>query len=717
MVNPDRHTDLCKTLSELLGRVGDGGGCLLVEVLRAGQDFRAGMGVVSAAIVGVERLAGGCADDDDIVGALGGVCEAAGVSGAAIYAGGSCVDDLTAVYRWGSAIRVVSGEGLSLSHFDRWRAGLARGEVISGRVDNLPADERAVLGRLGVLSVAAVPVLHDGELDSVIVFEDALTERKWSDEQLAGLVQAGRVLSAGLRLWGSAEAARQQTPWPQLLAEAGGLAVKVIGPDGRIRYWNRGCEVLYGYSADEAVGSDVADLIVPPERRELIRQAIGQGFRTGSMPAGGEQRAVGKDGGELWVIGVAQVVSGPEGPADMYLLDVDVTDMKRRQEEGSLLHRQLHGARKMETISHLIGGVAHHFNNALTVIQGNAELIHKSHADDEDLRELVDQILLATMVSSQLTSQLLSYSRMERHEKTHVDVHEAVRSVVQKLSEEMEPPPQIATDLRADPHVIEADDTQLRSALTNLGINACEATRAGGQILLATEIVELDEAFCAAYPQDITPGRHMCVTVRDTGVGMDSQTLQRAFEPFFTTKPFGKGHGLGLASVYGCAMSHNGAVNLTSEPGRGSTVQLFLPLVQAEGERAGGDEPGPAARRGSVMVVDNEVSARQTLEVMLSRSGYGVVVFGNGADGVEYYRTRAESIDLVIVDVNMPTMDGRETFRQLKEINPQVRGLLSSGLLLASDAQAILDEGAKGFLSKPYESAATLQQVARAIKE
>ncbi len=425
----------------------------------------------------------------------------------------------------------------------------------------------------------------------------------------------------------------------------------------------------------------------------------------------------------------------------MYLIDMDLTEIMRRQDEKALLQRQLHGAQKMETISHLIGGIAHHFNNALTVIQGNAELIrdsrlaeqplprrrahpaqprgrdvNKSHAAGEDLCELVEQILLATMVSSKLTSQLLSYSRMDRHEKTLVNVHEVVKSVVRQLSEEIDPPPQITVDLRADPYTMQADEKQLHSALTNLGINACEATADGGQVLLSTEIVELHEAFCASYPHEIHPGEYLCITVRDTGVGMDSQTLGRAFEPFFTTKPFGKGHGLGLASVYGCAMSHDGAVNLTSELGKGSTVQLFLPLVQVESDQAP-QEAGAAARQGRVMVVDNEVSARQMLEVMLAGAGYDVTVFGNGADAIEHYRSRADRTDLVVIDMNMPELNGLETFRRLKEINPQVRGLMSSGVLLASDAQAILNEGAKGFLSKPYESAATMQQIARAVKE
>jgi len=722
MANPGRSADLCKVFGELVEGMSndEARNCLLLRLLLSEGGARWSMSIVSAAVGGVERLLADDADEEDVVGALGDVCGAAEVTGATVYAGGSNGEpggELRPAYRWGSAIRRVGDEGFSLWRFGRWLASFARGQTVAARVADLPPDEQALLAPLGIGAVVAVPVVRGEQLESVIVFEDTADERQLPDEHISSLAQAGHILAVGLRLWGcAAEAAGKGSACEELLAEASDLAVKVIGRDCKIRYWNRGCEELYGFSAAEAVGSDVVDLIVPPEIHTLARQAIDQGFRTGRALPGRESRAVGKDGAERTVFAAAQVAPG-DGEELMYLIDVDLTDIMRRQDEKALLQRQLHGARKMETISHLIGGVAHHFNNALTVIQGNAELIRKSHADDQDLRELIEQILLATMVSSQLTSQLLSYSRLDRHEKTDVDVHAVVETVMKQLLQDADPRPRISTDLRARPHTIQADEKQLRSALTNLGINACEATAAGGEILLATEIVELDEAFCASYPQDIVPGEYLCLTVRDTGVGMDNQTLQRAFEPFFTTKPFGKGHGLGLASVYGCALSHNGAVSLTSELGKGSTVQLFLPLVQPDQGEAEQEPAGPVVKRGAVMIVDNEVSARQTLEMMLSGAGYEVVLFGSGRDAVDYYRANADGVDLVVVDVNLPEMNGRETFSGLKEINPQVRGLMSSGLLLASDAQAILDEGARGFLSKPYRSAETLQQVARAIKD
>ncbi len=724
MVDTVDSADLCKAFGELIGRMDSDamGGCMLVNLLLGDGGARRNMSVVAAAVDGVEKLLSATADEDDVVGALGDLCGAANVTGATVYAAeiaGESAGELRAAYRWGTAIRRAGGEGLAVSRVGRWLARLSAGETIAACVKDLQPAEQAGLVPFGIRSVAAVPIVRDGLLTSVMVFEDTLNEHAWSAEDVAGFAEAGRVLALGLQLWGNgAGSAGGQGACEQLLADATDLAVKVVGRDCDVRFWNRGCEKLYGFSADEAIGQDVVDLIFPSETRQVIRQAIGQGFRTGAALLGGETRTIAKDGTGRSVLMSVHIVSpsGAGGEQLMYLIDVDLSAIMNRQDEKALLQRQLHGARKMETVSHLIGGVAHHFNNALTVIQGNAEIIRKSHAADEDLRELVEQILLATMVSSQLTSQLLSYSRLDNHAKMDVDVNALIESVVAELSAEIDPPPEIATDLRAAPATLEVDEKQLRSAMTNLGINAAEATAEGGQILVATEIVQLDEAFCASYPQEIHPGEYLCITVRDTGVGMDSQTLSRAFEPFFTTKPFGKGHGLGLASVYGCALSHNGAVDLTSEFGKGATVQLFLPLVQMPSDDVE-RQIGVVAKRGSVLIVDNEVSARHTLEEMLAGAGYEVSALGSGADAIKHYRTRADNIDLVVIDMNMPDLTGLETFRRLKEINPDVRGLLSSGLLLASDAQAILDEGAKGFLSKPYESAATMQQVARAVKE
>ncbi|MHC4561258.1 MAG: hybrid sensor histidine kinase/response regulator [Planctomycetota bacterium] len=638
----------------------------------------------------------------------------AGLTGVVVWPWRPGAESVVPTSQWTAPGIPLGRRELIASGLDRWREAFNTDQAVTGRVAQLPPAEQIMLRWWGVRSMVATPINQNGQLDSVVVFEDALTDRAWPAEEIGALRQAAELLMLGPGAAVTGGSAGDLAGGG--MAQVGGVAVKAIGPDGMICCWNRGSELLHGYSAGEAIGRDYVDLLVPPEMRRLAREVTRQALASGETPASHEARLLRKDGSGVSVWSSSQVLTLPDGQRRVVWVDVDLAELKRSHDQQDIVQQQLYGARKMEMIGHLIGGVAHHYNNALTVIQGNGEIIRKKWSDDRKLMELIDQVLEAAVGSAQLTSQLLSYTRMDTHESAEVDVHKTAADVVEALSADLGLETAIQTDLRADPSVIMADEAEVRSALMNLGLNACEAVSDGGDVRIDTDVVALDEDYCTAYPHDIEPGAYVRISIVDSGAGMEEQTLQRAFEPFFTTKPFGQGHGLGLASVYGCVKSHKGAIKLSSAPGKGSRADVFLPLADQSAAAGEAQAGGPAAR-GAVMVVDDEEATRETVTMILNSAEYKVQTFADGAEAIDHYAQHVDDVSLVILDMIMPEMNGQETLAKLKQINPDVKVLLASGFMLASDVQSILDAGALGFLAKPYQAQEVLRLVTRVIRQ
>jgi CheY-like chemotaxis protein len=238
----------------------------------------------------------------------------------------------------------------------------------------------------------------------------------------------------------------------------------------------------------------------------------------------------------------------------------------------------------------------------------------------------------------------------------------------------------------------------------------------GGEVVLETDVIAVDAEFCRNNPYEITPGPYSCVSITDTGSGMTDEVKKRLFEPFFTTKKPGQGTGMGLASVYGAVRNHRGAISILSEVGRGTTVRIYLPLAPgaSEPEQAIA-EAAPVQGTAWILLVDDEAIIRQMATEMLRGLGFGVETCANGREAVEYYRANWQQVDLVILDMAMPEMGGRDTFLAMRQINPQIRALLSSGYSLNEEAQGILNEGVLGFVAKPYGHAELSRRVAEAL--
>jgi Signal transduction histidine kinase len=363
---------------------------------------------------------------------------------------------------------------------------------------------------------------------------------------------------------------------------------------------------------------------------------------------------------------------------------------------------QLFQAQKMEAIGRLAGGVAHDFNNILAAISGYAELIKQKFGADPVLNKYSTSIFNSAVRAADLTAKLLAYARKGKIEMTVVDMHRAIGDVIDICQHTMDKKITIHQDLAAMQTTIMGDRNQLQNALTNLALNAKDAMPEGGDLTFTTEVVDLTEASLANPAYMVTPGRYLKFCLSDTGTGMDAATLARAFEPFFTTKEKGKGTGLGLSSVYGTIKSHNGYIELKSELGKGTRAEMYLPLTKNVEQKTGEGPSEISKGHGTVLFADDEEMVRAIASEMIKEMGYSVVTSIDGQDALEYYQTHSGDIDLVILDIIMPRLGGYDCFKAMKAINPKIKALACSGYVINDEAKKMLDDGALGFIQKPF---------------
>jgi len=391
---------------------------------------------------------------------------------------------------------------------------------------------------------------------------------------------------------------------------------------------------------------------------------------------------------------------------------VSVLVVSRDMTEKKRLETRLRQSEKMQAIGQLAGGIAHDFNNQLAGILGYADLLWNDLSVPA-LRGYADMIRQSAQKASGLTRQLLTFSRKGTPVTDPVEIHSVILEVVGLLTRSIDKKIVVNKRLSAKKSTVLGDASLLQSSLLNLGINARDAIADSGEIRFETSEVEFDSMSCRDLGIEHPPGSFLMITVSDTGRGMDKSIQQHLFEPFFTTKPEGRGTGLGLSIVYGTVRSHRGAITVYSEPGHGSTFKIFLPVVgQEEYQAETPDLEEDKFGGGRILVVEDEASLRTMIETILVKSGYSVVSFPDGNEALMHYSVHWKEIDLVVLDLIMPVMGGKETFLKMKEINPGVKAVLSSGFSLNGEAKFLLDAGAMGFIQKPY----TTRDIRRMVK-
>jgi two-component system, cell cycle sensor histidine kinase and response regulator CckA len=475
--------------------------------------------------------------------------------------------------------------------------------------------------------------------------------------------------------------------------------------EGNYTSINSAVERVTGYTREEALGMNVKH-VAAPEYLEKARRMIAQKLAGESVTAY-EVEIIAKDGRRVRVelntslIIQDGVVVGVQGIAR------DVTERKELEE-------QLRQAQKMEAVGKLAGGVAHDFNNLLTVINGYSDLLAKRLRAEDPLRLNVEEIKKAGERATSLTRQLLAFSRKQVLQPKVIDLNEVVRETEKMLRRLIGEDVELRASLGPWLGSVKADPGQMEQVLMNLAVNARDAMPHGGKLTISTENVYLDEEY-AAHHVSVAPGRYVMLAVSDTGSGMDEETRARVFEPFFTTKEAGKGTGLGLSTVYGIVKQSGGYVWVYSEVGRGTTFKIYLPRVDA-GAQLYSQTPSHARKLGgteTVLLAEDDELVRNMTRVILSDHGYKVLAEANGVAALSLFERTEEPIHLLLTDVVMPGMSGRELADRLTRLRPEMKVLFMSGY--TEDAivhHGVLDEGVN-FIQKPF----TPDDLARKVRE
>lgn len=387
------------------------------------------------------------------------------------------------------------------------------------------------------------------------------------------------------------------------------------------------------------------------------------------------------------------------------------TSLKLRDEEKRQLEAQLRHAQKMEAIGTLSGGIAHDFNNILTAVMGYGSIILMEVREEGRLRRNVQQIMASAEKAAQLVRNLLVFSRKQISEPRPLNLNEDIRNLKKLIARLIREDIEMRFALAEEELVVVVDPGQLDQALMNLATNARDAMPDGGILTVSTERVLLDKEFLKGR-EGTKPGPYALLSVSDTGMGMDEETMQKIFDPFFTTKEVGKGTGLGLSMIYGFVTQHGGFVDVRSQPGQGSTFRIHLPLCDAQSMPAEArSESAPQGGTETLLLAEDDESVRGLAKEILERAGYQVIEAVDGEDAVAKYITHQDVIKLALLDAVMPRMRGKEAYKEMRMLQPTLKALFISGY--APDMLSgigIVEEGID-FLSKPVSQEALLKRV------
>ncbi|MEP7187655.1 MAG: response regulator [Roseiflexaceae bacterium] len=461
-------------------------------------------------------------------------------------------------------------------------------------------------------------------------------------------------------------------------------------------------ERLTGYTRQQLLAMTL-DQLFGPEYLHLRAEEVLKYQGEAALAIAEELEFIRNDGTRVFVEVSSRLIYENSKPTGVQGIARDVSERKRAEEQRKQLEDQLLQAQKMESIGTLAGGVAHDFNNMLTAIIGNIQLVLESTPAESLDYPMLTEIEKAATRATALTRQLLTFSRRQPIERRTIDLNATINELSQMLRRLIGEHVDVVIRLAEQLSMIFADPAQIQQVLMNLAVNARDAMPSGGQLLIATREVELDEQDCRNQPW-ARPGRYALLIVGDTGTGMDAELQQRIFEPFFTTKERGKGTGLGLSVVYGIIKQHEGFVQVDSAADRGTTFTIFLP-VPAVAQNVSVPDLSPLVRGGNetILVAEDEASLRYLASTVLERLGYTVILAEDGLEAVNLFRGNQARIDLVILDLVMPRFGGRDALDLMRAIRPDLRALFVTGYNDAADlAETDALASSTNLLQKPY---------------
>jgi PAS domain S-box-containing protein len=488
-----------------------------------------------------------------------------------------------------------------------------------------------------------------------------------------------------------------------------------VDPAGYYTYVNPDTEKIIGYGPDELCGKRPFDFM---EAKEAER--CGAFFATvvanRERIVAFEDTMLHKDGYPVVFETNATPLFDDEGLFQGYFGTCrDITERKQAEEEKTSLEEQFHQAQKMEAIGRLAGGVAHDFNNILTVILGHTEMAQAQVDPAQPLFADLSEIHQAAERSANLTRQLLAFARKQTISPQVLDLNETVEGMLKMLRRLIGEEIDLAWLPRTGLWPVNVDPSQIDQILANLCINARDAINGTGKVTIETDRVAIDQAYCGDHP-DANPGEFVLLAISDNGCGMDKATLNNIFEPFFTTKAMDQGTGLGLATVYGIVKQNHGFINVYSEPGRGTTFKIYLPRYVTETGQIEPEGPVVPAARGdeTILLVEDEAAILTVGRRMLEKLGYRVLTASKPGEAIRIAQEHAGEIHLLITDVVMPEMNGRELAQKLFSLCPRLKALFMSGYMANVIAPYGVLEERDNFIQKPFSMeslAARVRQV------
>jgi PAS domain S-box-containing protein len=560
---------------------------------------------------------------------------------------------------------------------DMWAVSRAlRGETVTNAEYIL---RRKDTGETWIGSYSFSPIRNkDGLIIGSVTIGRDITERKKAEEQIAE--QAA-------------------------LLDKAQDAILVRDLEGKILFWNKGAERMYGWAPEEVVGRDIGGLLYtdPHKFEEVNGLAISQGEWHGDL------QHLTKNRGEITIEARWTLIRDNEGqPKSVLAINTDVTDKKK-------IEAQFMRAQRMESIGTLAGGVAHDLNNILAPIMMSIDIL-KTFSNDPQAQAILETIEVSAKRGADIVSQVLSFARGLEGERIEVQPTHLLKDLENIIKDTFPKDIRLQFSAPDDTWTILGDPTQVHQILLNLCVNARDAMPNGGRLTIGIENFVLDEQYAAMNIQ-AKPGRYVNISVTDSGTGMPPDLIEKIFEPFFTTKDLNKGTGLGLSTVIAIVKSHEGVINVYSEPGKGTTFNVYLPAMETSSESRKEHAEAASLPRGNdetILVIDDEASILTITSQTLQAFGYRVLTAMDGADALSVYVQNRNDIAVVLTDMMMPVLDGPATIHALRRINPAVKIIAASGLITNGGVAKASSAGIKHFLTKPY-TAGTLLKAIRAI--